>query len=55
MNSGKKMINRKSIRFSMSSTPVDPAIGITVLPERFRKATKQLATLVSHYDVFIYI
>ena len=30
---------------SMSSVIVDPSIGITVLPMRFRKATKQLATL----------
>jgi hypothetical protein len=29
----------------MSAVVVDPAIGIKVLPMRFRKATKQLATL----------
>lgn len=29
----------------MSAVAVDPAIGIKVLPMRFRKATKQLATL----------
>ena len=29
----------------MSAVAVDPAIGINVLPMRFRKATKQLATL----------
>lgn len=29
----------------MSATPIDPSIGVTPLPMRFRKATKQLATL----------
>ena len=29
----------------MSGVIVDPSIGISVLPMRFRKATKQLATL----------
>jgi hypothetical protein len=29
----------------MSTKAIDPSIGIEVLPMRFRKATKQLATL----------
>jgi hypothetical protein len=34
-----------SAKLQMSVTAIDPAIGVTPLPMRFRKATKQLATL----------
>ena len=34
-----------SAQVFMSATPIDPSIGVTPLPMRFRKATKQLATL----------
>jgi hypothetical protein len=32
-------------KLQMSVTAIDPSIGVTPLPMRFRKATKQLATL----------
>ena len=41
--SGARFAQKSSL--SMSGVVVDPAIGIKVLPMRFRKATKQLATL----------
>ena len=41
--SGARFAEKSSL--SMSAVAVDPAIGIKVLPMRFRKATKQLATL----------
>lgn len=37
--------NFLSAKLQMSVTAIDPSIGITPLPMRFRKATKQLATL----------
>mmetsp|Transcript_33333 Transcript_33333/g.31803 ORF Transcript_33333/g.31803 Transcript_33333/m.31803 type:complete len:583 (+) Transcript_33333:144-1892(+) len=40
-----KHVSQNKAALRMSVTSIDPSIGITVLPERFRKATKQLATL----------
>jgi pyruvate kinase len=40
-----KHVSQNKATLRMSVTSIDPSVGITVLPERFRKATKQLATL----------